>query len=626
MEQLKIDRSQPVQENFLGCNAVYHGYAGMPDDCDRVYDERQCELEADRIRDLGVKIVRTYYKWWAWDRKNGWNWENDTMLAFYRWCERMQKRGIEIAIHGGWCSPGDIMATGWGGDGPFADGDLTFEEAAKNFAAFVSETLHQLIELRGFTNIKYLMLFTEPEECRKFSKDDCYLWETASRAIHNRLVSDGRRNLVQLVGPNESVRRWNDLKLLKYAATHASDFLDIYSGHIYVDTEIPSKDHVRTGNCGACLQKPGFRVGQYVTLKPHTTYEMSGFARVIAKDYLNMSGTVQMGVFVIPEKSNPVHGAAGYSMGKTGISRLTVDSVKTIDPAPYKDGWFELKHTFTTGERTDAAFGFLSDIQTGATIYADDFCLKEVGTEENLLQNPSFEEGNLHWDNVMARTGFFDPYTEWYRWEKEMIAAAPGKPFWHDEYNNIFQFMHHYTDKLHGTRIVMGNLGMLNAGANSTLLWTAFDQQWPSNHTNNGDSFEDGNHRCGLMPVLTQSEIPYPDYYAFQLLARHIGGAGTKIYAEEQGAERLHLTLSEQPDGTVTIVVASMRPEATEFTVDLGKPCDGTLYRRCYAPETLQPDETATMLPVDKTLTAADGCLQDEIPAYGVVIYTTKAE
>lgn len=626
MEYLKIDRTAPVQENFMGCNAVYHGYAGMPDDADRVYNEAQCELEADRILDLGVKIVRTYYKWWAWSREDGWNWENDTMKAFYRWCERMQKRGIEIAIHGGWCSPGDITGTGWGGDGPFADNTATFEEAADNFAAFVSESLHQLIELRGFTNIKYLMLFTEPEGCRKFGEDDCYIWETASRAIHNRLVTDGRRDLVKLVGPNEAIRRWSDLKLLRHAVTNASDFLDIYSGHIYVNTEIPSREHVHSGNCGACLQKPGFRVGQYVTLKPNTDYEMSGYVRVISNDYLNMSGVVQMGIFTVPENASPVAGAAGYRMGRNATSRLTVDSVKTVDPARYKDCWFLIKHTFKTEERTDAAFGFASDIQTPATVYADDFCLKEVGNDENLLKNPSFEDGDVHWSNVMARTGFFDSYTEWYHWEKEMLAVAKGKPFWHDEYNNNFEFANHFTDKIHGTRVVMGNIGMLNAGAASTLLWTAFDQQWPNGHNTTGDSFEDGNHRCGLMPLLTQSKVPYPDYYAFGLLARHIGLEGTKIYAEEQGAERLHLTLSEQTDGTVTVVVASMRPEPTEVLIDLGKPCCSKLYRRCYAPESVQPDETAAMLPIDKMLTATDGTLKDVIPAYGVAIYTTKAE
>ncbi|MBQ4154525.1 MAG: hypothetical protein IJE01_04935 [Clostridia bacterium] len=625
MEQLKINREKSVQENFLGCNAVYHGYAGMPDDSGRVYTEEQCELEADRIKALGVKIVRTYHKWWAWSRDTGWDWENDTMKAFYRWCERMQKRGIEIALHGGWSSYDDIMGSSFAGASPFADGGLSFEEALPNFTAWVSECLHQLIEVRGFTNIKYLMLFTESEGIRNRGLDDCYYWETASRAIHNRLLKDGRRHYVKLVGPNENIRRWDDFKLLKYTVDNASDFLDIHSAHVYVNTEIASKDCVYSGNCAACLQKPGFRVGQHVDLKPNTEYEMCGYVKVVSEDYLHMSGTVGMGILTLPEKHSPVQGAAGYAMGKNGTTRLTVNSVKMVDPAPYEENWFLLKHTFKTDDNVNGVFGFFSDIQTGAVVYGDDFCLKEVGSTENLLKNPSFEEGDLHWNNVMARVGFYDSYVAWYEWEKKMLSVVTdGKPFWHDEYNNTFRFMERFNDPLHGTRVVMGNLGMLNAGAQSTLIWTAFDQQWPNNHTNNNDSFQDGNHRCGLMPVLTQSLVPYPDYYAFGLLAKYIGGEGTKIFAEEKASERLHLTLSEQPDDNITVVVASMRPESAEFNVDLGAPCDKPFYRHLFSPETVKPDEKAELVKADKTVSATGGSFSDTIPAYGVVVYTTK--
>ena len=34
--QLKLDLNRPIQQNFMGNNAVYHGYAGMPDDAGRV--------------------------------------------------------------------------------------------------------------------------------------------------------------------------------------------------------------------------------------------------------------------------------------------------------------------------------------------------------------------------------------------------------------------------------------------------------------------------------------------------------------------------------------------------------------------------------------------------------------
>lgn len=75
----------------MGNNAVYHGYAGMPDDAGRVYSEELCELEADRAATLGVRVVRTLYKWYAWDaEKQVWNWESEKMQAFYRWLDRLK--------------------------------------------------------------------------------------------------------------------------------------------------------------------------------------------------------------------------------------------------------------------------------------------------------------------------------------------------------------------------------------------------------------------------------------------------------------------------------------------------------------------------------------------------------
>lgn len=67
MQKQTIFNKTPVQQNFLGLNAVYHGYAGLSDDAGRVYTPQQCDLEADRAAALGLKVARTYYKWYAYD-------------------------------------------------------------------------------------------------------------------------------------------------------------------------------------------------------------------------------------------------------------------------------------------------------------------------------------------------------------------------------------------------------------------------------------------------------------------------------------------------------------------------------------------------------------------------------
>ena len=118
----------------------------------------------------------------------------------------MQELGVDIALQIGWWSPEDIMGKGPNGDSPFNKDDI-WEHSVQNYAEWVSEVAHQLIEVRGFTNIKYFLLFTEPQRpSPRFNLPNTTpytVWRDCAVAAHNQLVKDGRRNLVKLVGPNE---------------------------------------------------------------------------------------------------------------------------------------------------------------------------------------------------------------------------------------------------------------------------------------------------------------------------------------------------------------------------------------------------------------------------------------
>ena len=153
---LKIENNKPIQTNFLGHNAVYHGYAGVSDDVGRVFNREQCELEADRAKDLGLKIARTIYNFWGYDKaKQSWTWNTPDFNAFCAWVQRMKDRGIDIALNTGWLNIGEIMSCSW--RAPFP-GTVkgNWQQSLQNFSWFISETLHQLIEVRGLTNVKYL--------------------------------------------------------------------------------------------------------------------------------------------------------------------------------------------------------------------------------------------------------------------------------------------------------------------------------------------------------------------------------------------------------------------------------------------------------------------------------------
>ena len=71
MKNVFIKNTVPVQKNFKGNGAIYHGYAGFPDECGRVYSQELCDEEARRVANMRLSIARTFYGWWAWDEKTG---------------------------------------------------------------------------------------------------------------------------------------------------------------------------------------------------------------------------------------------------------------------------------------------------------------------------------------------------------------------------------------------------------------------------------------------------------------------------------------------------------------------------------------------------------------------------
>ena len=136
------------------------------------------------------------------------------------------------------------------------------------------------------------------------------------------------------------------------------------------------------------------------------------------------------------------------------------------------------------------------------------------------------------------------------------------------------------------------------------------------------DAFVDGDHRYGVMPVLTRSLVPYPVYYSSGLIMKFMGGEpGTHIY-EGIGANFLHATVSKMPDGNISVLVINNKSKPDDFIIDFGEKLGVKLNRRLYDPATIVPDERAKLLEADKSF-EVDSVLSDSLPAGAVVVYTT---
>lgn len=625
MENLRIKNNQPVQTDFMGNGAVYHGYAGMPDDCGRVYPESLCELEADRAADMKLKIARTFYIWWAWDeKKQVWNWDNEIMQVFYAWLQRMKDRGITVALNTGWCSPGDLNGRGWTNTPPYSKcpfivpGD--WEATVQNYANWVSETVHQLIEVRGFTNIKILVMFTEPQSGGKKSAQKPYeCWRDATVAAHHALVRDGRRSLVKLMGPNEaSIPGESSIgvagEMLQWVVENTPEgVIDIYSCHVYPFAEPLKRKYVKTGKAAIGMSLAGGRFSRVISLKPHTTYTLSADLLFEAKGTEPEDAAVHFGVFEY-QGNNDIH-----AHGRSGVALpLVTGSSRAVRQSELSDTYQRYEVTFTTDEVTDCVIGVFNDMRLYGLIAVEQMALTEAATGASALVNGDFSQGMEGW-HLRYATGTVDLYDDWYAWCKQGMKHIPsGAPFVYDEYQVAYD--RDFRRDSHASGIVTAAVAFMNAGAAFSLMWTLFDQQWPSNHASNADCFVDGDHRYGVMPVLTRTQTPHKAYYAFSLISRYVPAGGTVVY-EGLGRDCLHTTMAVSKTGETTIIVVNNKEDAADFTLQLDQPIKACLRRYTFDPATCQPDADAKRLKADGTVELTD-TLCGRIAPYSVIVYT----
>lgn len=250
--------SAPIQEDFLGFNAIYHAYTFRNDAYNRVHSERSAKAELDAVQKSGINVARTYYDYnSAWNgHSRAWDWESDDMNALYRWCLELKERGIEVHLSY-WYAFKDLFDKYLTSDNKnkkdayvYADGNKAkpfyvegnVEKTMENFAVFINATLEHLYA-KGCTNVKYLSLSTEPgfgylgegkatpEEAAELYAKDFLLY---SNAVHKELKKSGLREKVKIVGPNEGARTtpfgYMSKAVCKLDTLGAIDY---YSSHSY---------------------------------------------------------------------------------------------------------------------------------------------------------------------------------------------------------------------------------------------------------------------------------------------------------------------------------------------------------------------------------------------------------
>lgn len=611
MSHIRINNSEPVQENFQGHGGIYHCYAEMPDDWNRTYPQELCDLEALRAGNMKLKLARTFFLWYAWDNdKKKWDWNNEKMQAVYNWLERLKKQNIDVAINTGWCSPGDVNDSSWNRNSPFnVEGD--WKKSCENFGNWVSEVYHQIIELRGFTNVKVFVMFTEPQNpdgTIPDGKGAYEVWLDAVKAAHNAMVRDGRRNGIKFMGPNED----GSPKMLEWVAKNASEYIDIYSNHCYLRSANVYSGKILTGKrvAGACIA--GARIFRDIKLKPHTEYEVKAVISEMNYQELSM-GTYVFGIF----DSGDVNDI--YNDEKTfPFPPLCQNSIMARNPHKGNE-YREISFKFTSDKKTKGKFGLFYDVKMSTGfLLIDRFEVIETETGKNILKNNNFRNEYDGWTTILSEAT--DSYKLVYEYAKKSLSVIPkGAEFCFDEYNTMT--CRDYKKIDHGSQVVNFAMALMNAGVTYTLMWTIFDQIWPYNHGSNNDSFYEGDHRCGLMPALTRSLTPYHSYYAFTLLCRYATGDGSKVY-EGFGEECLQGTMTVSKKGEVSIIIVNDKEIEDDFEIKLDKPLNMDLNRHYYNSTKCVPDDTAQIIGIDRIEKNVGDTIKGKIAPYSVMVFT----
>lgn len=250
---------KPVHnKNYAGLSAVFPCFWFLKDDTlEKPYTDAQLQISINKFLNMGIDIVRcvAFEPSYAWDsEKHCWDWNSDWMSGFYKYCDLMQKNGIEVVLNTAEGLTNPISQLGR--ENPIyylaiKNNPNSFEnydsknKTNEQMLAFHTELANwvelfakEVINVRGYTNIKYWM---EGTEVNNSSKEDIkfYQWMGWAKSVHQGFKNAGMRDKIKIVGPatafdfNFSDTMSSTWKWLKWCVEDYEEVIDIYAAHAY---------------------------------------------------------------------------------------------------------------------------------------------------------------------------------------------------------------------------------------------------------------------------------------------------------------------------------------------------------------------------------------------------------
>lgn len=250
---LSFDNTTATQSSFLGICADYMGFAYFSSV--GLTAQQQAD-EVDRAYTSGIKMARTWFdpQGWAYTAypAGSPNWSSASMTAFYTWLQAMKDRGINVILTMGWHFASGICQAEPVGSATPTPSDETV------FCGMVSESLNQIINVRGYTNVVGCMFFTEPNNAPTgipvgYGSAQEYYVHIVQAAVAKIVSDDASRTPIRprisIIGPEEfsfTVDTWSE-----YIQANAPTMLDVYAAHSYCSTPGFAPLGLSASNCAA---------------------------------------------------------------------------------------------------------------------------------------------------------------------------------------------------------------------------------------------------------------------------------------------------------------------------------------------------------------------------------------
>lgn len=242
LDEVNIQNSKPLTNTFMGNGAgVYCAYNFLDySEVDLPIQDKFVAKEFERFQNMGVYQLRSKldYRWLFDENKQGWDFESEDAKAVYKWLDLAKEYDMEVMFNPwyfAWIEALDYPDSEMGNpDTPYLRTD-SFEENSKRWCNVTTE-FYKNLYARGYHNVKYLFVFTEPLNLHTNDNSAQHYVDNLKR-LHETLEGYKLRNKIQIVGPNRIGGDFDKFDIHRMIYEQCDYAIDIYSQHNYLQAD-----------------------------------------------------------------------------------------------------------------------------------------------------------------------------------------------------------------------------------------------------------------------------------------------------------------------------------------------------------------------------------------------------